>query len=120
MALTYQYVMMVMMLFYYIFNPLHLGKALMLKITFLRNWIIRNNCKRGESNSDERDLSDVFTVYEGPEFPVAGAYVYMTTATFHALFYCHLQPTIMIFVIINMSLFTLILKYMLYRRCKIP
>ena len=66
------------------------------------------------------DLSDVLAIYEGPEFPIAGAYVYMTTAIFHGLFYCHLQPIILLFVVVNMTIFTIILKYMLYRRCKIP
>lgn len=120
MALTYQFVMMIMMLFYYIFNPLQLGSMLMLKLKCVRNWIIRKNCLRGKSSSDEMDLSKVFAYYEGPDFPVAGAYVYMTTATFHGLFYCHLQPVILLLVVINMSIFTIILKYMLYRRCKIP
>jgi uncharacterized membrane protein len=44
----------------------------------------------------------------------------MTTAIFHALFFCHLQPSILLYVVLNMTLFFFIMKYMLYRRCKIP
>lgn len=46
MALSYQFVMVVMMVFYYILNPLHIGKYLILKISSIRNYIIRKNCKR--------------------------------------------------------------------------
>ena len=44
----------------------------------------------------------------------------MTTAIFHALFFCHLQPIILAFVSLNMTLFFFVMKYMLFRRCKIP
>lgn len=44
----------------------------------------------------------------------------MTTAIFHALFFCHLQPIILIYVSLNMTIFFFIMKYMLFRRCKIP
>lgn len=41
MALTYQIVMVFMMLIYYIFNPFYLGKKLLLKIRCFRNIIIK-------------------------------------------------------------------------------
>lgn len=44
----------------------------------------------------------------------------MTTAIFHAMFYCHLQPMILLIVTVNTSVFIIIMKYMLLRRCKIP
>ena len=44
----------------------------------------------------------------------------MTTAIFHALFFCHLQPILLIYVSLNMTIFFFIMKYMLFRRCKIP
>ena len=63
MALTYQFVMMIMMLFYYILNPLHIGKAIMLKIRAIRNWIIHKNCERSYNGPDQMDLSKVFAIY---------------------------------------------------------
>jgi hypothetical protein len=62
----------------------------------------------------------VLNYYEGPDFPIAGGYVYMTTAIFHTLFYCHLEPIVILFAIINISGFLVIMKYILFRRCKIP
>ena len=44
----------------------------------------------------------------------------MTSAVFHSMFYCHLQPLILLVVTINMCFFLFIMKYMLFRRCKIP
>lgn len=41
MAVTYQIVMLGMMMVYYIFNPFYLGKKLILKIRCLRNIIIK-------------------------------------------------------------------------------
>lgn len=43
----------------------------------------------------------------------------MSSAIFHAMFYCHLQPIILIVVTFNMTLFFIIMKYLLYNRCKI-
>ena len=42
MALSYQFIMMVMMVFYYILNPLHLGHYIMLRFQCLRNSMIRS------------------------------------------------------------------------------
>lgn len=44
----------------------------------------------------------------------------MTTAIFHTLFYCHLEPIVIFFAIVNISGFLVIMKYILFRRCKIP
>ena len=44
MALTYQFVMVLMMIFYYILNPLYLMKYFGLKIACIRNEIIRRYC----------------------------------------------------------------------------
>ena len=41
MALTYQFVMVVMMLFYYILNPIYISKWIILRIPCLRNLLIR-------------------------------------------------------------------------------
>ena len=41
MALTYQIVMLGMMMIYFLFNPFYLGKRLILKIRCLRNMIIK-------------------------------------------------------------------------------
>ncbi len=51
---------------------------------------------------------------------MAGAYVHMTTAIVHCFFYCHIQPTLMIFVPVNFTIFLVMMKYILLRRCKIP
>ena len=44
----------------------------------------------------------------------------MTTAIFHAMFYCHLQPFILFVAFFNMNIFQANMKYMMLRRCKIP
>lgn len=45
MALTYQFVMLGMMILYYILNPFSLGKQLLLKISLTRRFIIRYLCR---------------------------------------------------------------------------
>ena len=44
----------------------------------------------------------------------------MTTAVFHTMFFCHLQPTIIFFLIINLTGFYYVTKYFLFRMAKIP
>lgn len=38
----------------------------------------------------------------------------------HTFFYCHLQPILLIIFLLNVILFGFIMKYLLFRRCKIP
>ena len=47
MALTYQIVMVIMMIFYYILNPIHITKYFILKIPCLRNRLIRRYSQSG-------------------------------------------------------------------------
>jgi hypothetical protein len=123
MAITYQLVMVLMMIFYYILNPIYLAKMFCFKVPCLRNILIKKNVIRRYSTAGKttmEEIKGVLKLYEGPDFPVAGGFVYMTTAIFHSLFFCHLQPFLLMFVAINMSLFFFIMRYMLYRRCTIP
>lgn len=119
-ALFYQFVMFFMMVIFYVINPYYYFKLLTFKIACLRNRVIRKVCQViGEIDTID-EIRPVFALYEGPPFPMAGAYVYMATAIIHSLFYCHLQPLILLLVILNVSGFYLIMKYLLFRRCKIP
>ena len=120
MALTYQFVMFAMMILYYILNPFYLIKKLLIKIPTTRRAIIRYFSRVVGKVDTYEEIKPVLAFYEGPEFPVAGAYVYITSAVFHAMFYCHLQPLILLIVGVNTSFFLIIMKYMLLRRCKIP
>lgn len=45
MALTYQLVMVLMMLFYYVLNPIYLTKSFCLRVPCLRNALIRRYCE---------------------------------------------------------------------------
>ena len=44
----------------------------------------------------------------------------MTTAIFHTMFFCHLQPNILLVLIINITGFYYVTKYLLFRMAKIP
>ena len=57
--------------------------------------------------------------YEGPPFPIAGGYIYMTAVIYQGMFFLHLQPTLIFCLIFNMICFYLVNKYLLLRRCKI-
>ena len=48
MALTYQFVMLGMMIIYYILNPFYLGKRLLLFMPCTRKSIIRYFCRMGK------------------------------------------------------------------------
>lgn len=94
-------------------------KKLALCIPFVRNYIIRSKAKVvGEIDTVE-EIADVLTYYEGPEFPIASGYIYMTAVIYHGMFFVHLQPTLIFYLIFNIFCFYWVNKYLLLRRCKI-
>lgn len=81
--------------------------------------MIRNKVKVVGKIDTTEEIDPVLKFYEGPPFPIAGGYIYMTAVIYQGMFFLHLQPTLIFFLIFNMSCFYLVNKYLLLRRCKI-
>lgn len=54
------------------------------------------------------------------EFDIAESYVFITSNIFHAVFFCELQPFILILLLIEAFLFYWISKIKVFKFCKIP
>ena len=119
-SIQYQFIMFFMMFIFYVANPMYYAKLIIISCKSLRNRMMRYLCQIvGEVDTID-EIRPVINYYEGPDFPIAGGYVYMTTAIIHTMFYCHLQPILFLILIFNMTGFFYIMKYLLLRRCKIP
>ena len=115
-SILYQFIMFI----FYVANPYYYAKLIIISLRPLRNRMIRSLCIVVGEIDTASEIMPVLSYYEGPDFPIAGGYVYMTTAIVHTMFYCHLQPILFLILIFNMTGFYFIMKYLLLRRCKIP
>jgi fatty acid desaturase len=120
LALDYQFIVLLMMMNLNLINVPYQLKRLSLCIPCIRNFIIRYySSPVGELDSFD-EIREVLNYYEPPAFPIAGAYVYITTVIFQAIFFCYAQPTLLFFLIFNIGCFIIVQKYLLLQRCKIP
>lgn len=62
----------------------------------------------------------MLSYYEYPSFSIASNYASLNTIIFQTMFYVHMQPALIFFLIINLLNVYMIQKYLLLRRCKIP
>ena len=86
----------------------------------LRRWAIKYFCRvSGDLDTFEEIKDALVFLYDPPLVPVAGLYVYITTVISQALFFCHLQPILLFYLLGNLILFFLINKYLVLRMSKI-
>lgn len=65
-------------------------------------------------------MKDALTfLYDPPLVPVAGFYVYITGVISQAMFFCHLQPSLLFYLVINIFLFHNMNRYIVFRMSKI-
>ena len=86
----------------------------------LRRLVIRYLCRvTGDFDSYSEMKDALVFLYDPPLVPVAGLYVYITTIIGQAFFFCHLEPAVIFYLIINLLLFHNENRYLILRMCKI-
>lgn len=118
-AFTFQIVFLVVALVNTL-DPVNLIKRVILWARKLRNSAIRWYCAKLPKIQPEKGIHQVNTLYEGSYFNIAQNYVNLMGAIYHALFFCQLQPSILVLVILMSGVFYCGNKYRLLRTCKIP
>ena len=119
-VLDYQFIVFFMMIILNVINIPYQLKRIGLCIPPIRNYLIRSKISIVGELDTRDDIKDVLSYYEPPPFSVSSAYVYMITIIYQAVFFCHLQPTLLFYVLFNLGVFYLVLKYLLIRRCSVP
>ena len=86
----------------------------------LRRLTIKYLCRvTGDLDTFDEIRDALVFLYDPPLVPVAGLYVYITTVISQAVFFCHLQPILLFYLLGNLVLFFLINKYLVLRMSKI-
>ncbi len=65
-------------------------------------------------------MKKVYPFYEAPEFLIEGAYLFIFPNIMHGLFFCQLQPMVLIFVFVQTFFFYWFCKIKVLKMCKIP
>lgn len=94
-----------------------------IKIQCIRNYFIRlfYRKKEEESYKIKKELMEkVYSFYEAPEFAIEEAYTFIFPNIMHAIFYCQLQPMVLIFVFAQIFLFYWVCKIKVLKMSKIP
>ena len=64
-------------------------------------------------------MKDALTfLYDPPLVPVAGFYVYITSIIGQAFFFCHLEPALLFYLLVNLIIFHNINRYLVFRMSK--
>jgi hypothetical protein len=120
LVLDFQITVFAMMAVWNLLNPLYQIKRLTLCIPYFRNKKISELSNINDDKYGFKEIKSVLQYYEQPAFPKAGVYVFLITIVSQAFFFSFIQPILLLAVVISMSLFLLINKYLIFFRCKIP
>lgn len=107
----------------FLINPVEVLPIIAIKIQCVRNYFIRVFYRKKEEETSEikKDLMNkVYAFYGAPEFAIEEAYTFIFPNIMHALFYCQLQPLVLIFVFAQTFLFYWVCKIKVLKMCKIP
>jgi hypothetical protein len=96
--------------------------ALALKIRCIRSMIIRlKYSKKSADNRIDRDeMKKVYQFYEPPEFVIEEAYIFILPNIMQAVFFCQLQPILLLFAFVQTCLFYWVCKIKVLKFCRIP
>jgi hypothetical protein len=95
-----------------------------IKIRCIRNYIIKLKYRKkgaeenGKLQKDE--LKKVYQFYDPPEFVIEEAYVFILPNIMQALFFCQLQPMLLVFAFAQTFLFYWVCKIKVLKISKIP
>ena len=122
MVVDYQVAALAASLPLMLFSPLEMIRAGLLKVRCIRNYVIRLKYrKKGDGSKIEKDeMKKIYQFYEPPEFVIEEAYVFILPNIMQALFFCQLQPILLLFACVQTILFYWVCKIKVLKICKIP
>ena len=124
LAFDYQVTALAISLPLMVINPVEAIVVICLKIKCIRHYLIRSRYRKRSDQSDEqieKEMMDkIYKLYSSPQFVIEEAYTFILTNVMHALFFCQLQPFILILVAVQIFLFYWACKIRVLRLCKIP